>query len=370
MRPKMIVILVIAALVGGITLFVALSESYAARVTKAMVLRPFAQHANAQALRMTAPNGIVEEQFVEIGGIEHWMTIRGEDPDNPVLLFLHGGPGSGHTMFNPLTRPWERYFTIVQYDQRGASKTFRQNGAQLEPGELSFSRLQQDALEAIDYVRSRLNKDKVILVASSVGSVIGLSLARNHPELFHAYVGTDQNVGGDAFAESWRMTLDWLNQYGPAEGVRALEDMGSDPAQWTLAQYSALNHWTIEANPEIPDMVMDVIFPALMTSPAHTMADIQDVQSAMEASMGQLYPELAAFDAHALGTEFQIPFFIFQGDTDAITPTARARAYFDSVTAPHKEFVAIGQAGHLAAFTRPDQFLDEMVNRVRPFAIE
>ncbi|GGA59166.1 alpha/beta fold hydrolase [Pelagibacterium lentulum] len=366
----MIIVASIALLVGTATLFVALSDSYAARVTKAMILRPIAQHYNAQTLRMTAPDGIVEEQFVEIGGIEHWMTIRGENRSNPVLVFLHGGPGSGHTMFNPLTQPWERYFTIVQYDQRGASKTFRRNGAQLQSGELSFAQLELDALEAVEYVRARLGADKVILVASSVGSIVGLSLARNHPELFHAYVGTDQNVGGDAFGESWRITLDWLTQYGPDKGVRALEEMGSNPAQWSLAQYAALNHWTIEANPKIPDMVMDVVFPALMTSPSHTMADIQDVQSAMEASMGQLYPELVAFDAYALGTEFDIPFFILQGDTDGITPTTSAKAYFEAVNAPHKEFVTIGQAGHLAAFTRPDQFLDELVSRVRPFAIK
>jgi len=78
---------------------------------------------------------------------------------------------------------------------------------------------------------------------------------------------------------------------------------------------------------------------------------------------------MVAFDARPLGLDFDLPFFIFQGDTDAVTPTASARAYFEEIRAPHKEFVLIERSGHLAAFTRPEQFLDELVKRVRPFAI-
>lgn len=88
----------------------------------------------AQTYAISSPNGIDEGQFVTIGDIEQWITIRGWDRDNPVLLFLHGGPGD---VTNPWTfalfAPWEKHFTVVQWDQRGAGRTLRKSGPAVAP---------------------------------------------------------------------------------------------------------------------------------------------------------------------------------------------------------------------------------------------
>ncbi|HET6463075.1 MAG TPA: alpha/beta hydrolase, partial [Candidatus Krumholzibacteria bacterium] len=77
------------------------------------------------ASQKVAPGGIDELKTVEIGGIQQWISVRGDNPSNPILLFVHGGPGSP---MMPLAwtfqRPWEEFFTVVQWDQRGAGKTF------------------------------------------------------------------------------------------------------------------------------------------------------------------------------------------------------------------------------------------------------
>lgn len=138
-----------------------------------VLLRPLNRRSEAKKLIISAPNGVDEQRYVRIGGIDQWMTIRGDNRDNPALLFLHGGPGAGHTMFNSLTRAWERHFTIVQWDQRGSGKTRRKNGP-LAARELTLMRLEEDALQVVDYVRSYLNQEKIVLVASSVGSAFGL----------------------------------------------------------------------------------------------------------------------------------------------------------------------------------------------------
>ena len=54
---------------------------------------------NARDYAITSQNGIDEGRYVAIGDIQQWITIRGENRDNPVLLFLHGGPGDA-------TKPW------------------------------------------------------------------------------------------------------------------------------------------------------------------------------------------------------------------------------------------------------------------------
>jgi pimeloyl-ACP methyl ester carboxylesterase len=332
-----------------------------------VLIRPLNRRWEAKKLIISAPNGVDEQRYVRIGGIDQWMTIRGESRDNPALLFLHGGPGAGHTMFNSLTRAWERHFTIVQWDQRGSGKTRRKNGP-LVARELTLMRLEEDGLQVVDYVRSYLNQEKIVLVASSVGSTFGLAMAKRRPHLFVAYVGTDQNTSPDAQGLSYQLTLTWLRESGQWRGVRAVERIGPDHARWTRAEFDAFTRWAIKANPRIPDMVMDVIFPALMSSPAHTMRDMRDLSAGIAQSLEQLYDELVSFDARKLGMEFELPFFIFQGDTDAVTPTAKAKEYFDEIRAPHKQIILIRNSGHLAAFSRPEQFLDELVQHVRPFA--
>ena len=280
-----------------------------------------------------------------------------------MLVFLDGGPGATQTVFATETLRWEEQVTVVQYDQRGSGKTRHRNGPAVD-GQLSFGRLRLDAIDLIDALRSRLGAAKVILAASSAGSTFGLQLAASRPDLLHAYVGTDQNV---TVARSSKIaharTLDNLRRAGNGKGI---ECMPSDPADWTQAQFEALSRWAIKADPDIPNMVTDVIFPAMMTSPLHTMADIREVNAGMTESMRQLYPELAAFDARAVATEFRIPFFVFQGAADDVTPTECARVFAETVRAPVTEFATIAGTGHLAAFTRPDEFLRLLVERVLP----
>ena len=333
-----------------------------------IMMRKRNQRRLAKTLRITAPDGVVEQQFVTIGGIEQWITIRGEDRANPVLLMVHGGPASPYTVFTPLLRPWEQYFTVVQWDQRGAGKTFRKNGAS-RSGKITFERLAQDGIEVAEYLRHHLRQEKIILVGSSVGSIIGTTMAKWRPDLFSAYVGTDQNASAAGLKRSYQITLEWLRAANNTKGVRAVEKLGPRLDQLTPKEWNQLNHWTIEANSAIPNMISDVMLPAMMSSPDHTLRDLSDIAKGMKFSVDQLFHELMTFDLRTLGMRFEIPFFVFQGDTDAVTPTASAREYFDEIDAPHKEFVLIRQSGHLAAFARPEQFLAELRHRVRPLAL-
>ncbi len=164
----------------------------AAEYRKFEKVAAFLRARNAEQFGITSAKGIDEAKFVVLGGIEQWVTIRGQDRDNPVLLFLHGGPGD---VTNPWTfalfAPWLRYFTVAQWDQRGAGRTLRKTGAAVAPT-LTIERLVQDGIELADYLRKRLAKDKIIVVAHSFGSILGVRMARARPDLFHAYVGTAQ----------------------------------------------------------------------------------------------------------------------------------------------------------------------------------
>jgi pimeloyl-ACP methyl ester carboxylesterase len=339
------------------------------KTVKLIAGRPFMRRRLAKSLALTSPHAIDEEKYIPIGGIEQWVSIRGEDRANPVLLFAHGGPGATHTIFKATLRPWEKYFTIVQWDQRGSGKTMHKNGF-AKPGELTLVQLEQDGIELTEYLLKLLDKEKILLVASSVGSTFGLAMAKHYPELFYGYVGTDQNTFPEGAAITYEKTIEWLRKSGNAKGVKAIEAIGPDHEHWTRQQVDQVAQWAAKANPNIPDMVMDVIFPAMITSPTHTIRDLKDILSGMTSSSELLFKELAGFDARNIGTDFAIPFFIFQGDSDIVTPTEEARRYFDMVRAPHKAFIPIKNSGHMAAFTRPGQFLDELLRHVRPLALQ
>lgn len=324
------------------------------------------QRKNVHLLQINTPNRIIESSYVKIGGIEQWVTIRGEDSNNPIILFVHGGPASTYTVFSPLLRSWEKHFTIVQWDQRGAGKTYTRNGKE-GTGIINFDRLAHDGIELTEYLCSKLRQPKVILVGSSVGSLTGVMMAKRRPDLFHAYVGTDQNAP-DPRGLAYQATLDSLRASGLSKGVRLIQSMGPDRSKWSLKDYDKRNRYLVKAITDVPNMITDLILPAMLSSPEHTISDLIDIFKGMGFSLHQLSKELMDFNFTLVGTRFQLPFFIFHGDKDIVTPTVTAKAFYDGIEAPCKEFVLIKNAGHLAAFARPEQFLEELLNRVRPLA--
>ncbi|WP_223835781.1 alpha/beta fold hydrolase [Streptomyces venezuelae] len=191
--------------------------------------RAVRRSANAALMRIDTPAGIDEQGLVRIGGIEQWISIRGENRANPVLLEVHGGPGAANSPYGARTREWEKHFTLVRWDMRGAGLTFAHSPGD-QGGPVTFTRLYEDALEVTRYVLDRMGVDRVVLMPNSFGTTLGLRLARNHPELYSAYVGTDQNVqeaGRDTSA--YAATLERLRSAGRSKDVAAVEAMGPDP---------------------------------------------------------------------------------------------------------------------------------------------
>jgi pimeloyl-ACP methyl ester carboxylesterase len=333
-----------------------------------LIQRKLRQARTASALQIESACAIVEERFVGIGGIEQWIGIRGEDRKNPVLLVLHGGPGCSYSIFTPHLRSWEQYFTIVQWDQRGGGKTYARMGPH-RSGEISFERLTRDALEVVEYVRARLGKDRIFLLASSLGSTFGTQAVRRRPDLFYAYIGTDQNVGmqrgrDEGFCEVLQR-LRWL---GLRNGAKTLERIGSDPTRWSSDDYNAVARWTMKSDSKGFRRTMKLLKDAVWYAPGWTLRDIRAFVAGMRHTLEKLLPEIARYDAWRQGTCFEVPFFIFQGEDDVLTTPRLAEVLFNDIVAPIKRMALIRGAGHFAAFMQPEQFLRELLVDVRPLA--
>jgi pimeloyl-ACP methyl ester carboxylesterase len=330
--------------------------------------RAWRQHEVASRLAIRSANGIDEEKFVRIGGIDQFVTVRGEDRANPVILFVHGGPGDSMVPFAELYRPWERYFTVVQWDQRGAGKTFGLYGRTGE-GPMTIDRIVRDGIEVAEYLRARLHKKKIVLLAHSWGTVPGIQMVKRRPDLFAAYVGTGQVVAKEEKEEVlYSRTMEKARAAHDRDGIARLRSVGPPPYK---SQHDLLVEREVSGRYDVPSErgLRRSLTPVVLYYPGYSLLDIRDFLHAPDYAAGVLYRPQLAYDARKLGRDFALPFFIFEGEADSITPPDLARAYFDAVKAPAKGFVQFRNAGHGAIETMPDEFLSELLKRVRPLAV-
>lgn len=327
----------------------------------------FIRARNAEQYAIRSSHGIDEASFVPIGGIEQWVTIRGQDRVNPVLLFLHGGPGDVTSCWAlTLFAPWEDHFTVVQWDERGAGRTLKKSG----PGvasTLTVDRMAQDGIELAEYLRNHLGKQKIILVAHSFGSIIGLKMVQTRPDLFYAYVGTGEIADETKnYAAAYVALMTKARALGNQSAINELSKVGPPPYS-SGDGYKAQRKW---ANAfEGADRFLSSTLGLALVAPGCSVEDINDSAAGQVLSADRLVPQTRSSGRKELGLKFSIPMFFFQGAEDFTTPTSLARDYMNAIQAPRKAFVAIQGAGHFAVFMHSDEFLEELVRRVRPLAV-
>lgn len=326
------------------------------RILTVMAQRPLKRWRNARHLAANLPDGIRRKEWVTLGGVEQWITVRGADNSNPILLIVHGGPASSYIPFNPMLSDWERHFSIVQWDQRGAGRTYLRHGP--DP-ELSVERIAQDGVELARFISRQLGHDKIILLASSVGSVIGARMARIAPELFRHVVAANQ-MGLHCRATSWRETVAALEALRKTKQLSVLQQMGPNPDNWTAEQAEKVSKLAIAAKPDAPDMVFDLMLPALMFSPDFDMREIQAIEKGMRIARDTLWEELRDPD---LRGKVEVPWLIVQGEADLVTPVSSARQLLPQLASPCTEMIVIPRMGHLVEFAAPDKLLDVLLGK-------
>ncbi len=317
--------------------------------------------------RTSASTPVDETGFTRIGGIDQWIGIQGSDVRNPVILFLHGGPAEAQSPFLQEFVPWERDFTVVNWDQRGSGRTYGRNGA-ATPGmstpERALDRLCEDAREVAAYACKRLSRKKIILVGQSWGTELGLHVIKRWPELFYGFVGTGQVV-------SWGLDLQaqerWAQLQASAAGdqatLQALRDTGSLP-ETDRRRIAAPRKYRMSPS----DLEHLKLFQAFAgPPPPQAHGDAADWIAGAAFSYPKLAPVEFSFDARKLGLDIRIPFFVIQGRDDHVTSFEVAKAYLAEVDAPRKAFIAIA-GGHWACFTSAAAFVEALRRHVRPLA--
>lgn len=329
--------------------------------------RAWMQSRTTRGQRLDGPNAIDETGFVPIGGIDQWISIRGEDRPNPVLVILHGGPGAAFQLIAyEGMRVWERDFVVVNWDQRGAGRTFGRNGAR-GSGEMSVDRMAGDAIEVIEHALARTGQGKAIVLGASWGSILGVEVARRRPDLLHAYVGAGQVVDmNENEAVAYDQLMARLEARGRTKAAAKLSRIGPPPYAGLKALVRQRRITFANAPASERGFVRRALLAALV-APGARLRDVWDWVAAQQVSVARLYDALMAYSDRG-GGEIPLPVVIIQGDEDIQTPTSLARDYFESLQAPSKAFVTIPGGGHNAVLAMPAAFHEALLRHVRPLA--
>lgn len=331
-----------------------------------LIYRAYRQHETAELLVMTSPDAIDEASFVRIGGVDQWIQVRGEHRGNPVILFLHGGPGfTAIPYFQRVMRTWERDFTIVHWDQRGAGKSFARDGGVEQPHP-TIDQMIADGIEVAEHVRRRLGQPKLILVGYSWGSVLGVEMARERPDLFHAFVGTGQVIDTvQSETVSYYGLLQRARAAGDDDSAAALTEIGPPPYarfEQLARQRDILNKYPPPGERELSQ------FMTLLLAPGYSLRDVMDVYFRAPELTREMLAVVLKYKITDRGATFGVPLFFFQGAEDLWTSTEVVQKYLPLIAAPRKEVVLFEHVGHHAVEVSGEQFLAELNARVRPLA--
>lgn len=297
------------------------------------------------------PDGVATLEKVELGGVDQWILVRGESSSNPVLLFLHGGPGMpAMYLHHAFGRDLEKHFLVVHWDQRGGGKSY---GRSIPIESMNVRQIMSDARELIELLRERYGVRKLYLVGHSWGSYLGMLLVHDNPELFHAYVGIGQVT--DEERQGSLADLFIVRVAREEDNQRAIAQLGSRGEiareKWLFKFGGVLRGETgyrplLMTGLRAPEYS---IWDALRVAPGSRFSSDHMRYNAI---LGPLMEEV---------TSVRVPVYFFQGRYDYMTPSALVEEYLETLRAPSKKLVWFENSAHFPFYEEPDRFTNEMV---------
>jgi len=313
----------------------------------------------------TPDGGINESMYVDINNSKQWISIYGKDTNNPVILYLHGGPGGATSYLDYKSlRKWSDVYTVVSWDQRDVGLSAKNNEGQKD---ITYTKelFMTDAQELTNFLLNHLKKDKIALVGHSWGTLFGANLALEHPENYLFYVGTGQVID---MRENEKGLIEAAKVWSKddKEGQELVAQI--DPYKFTresvAARSSVLERYHFDTQSDKTDYnTLSTIF----FNPYYSLSDLYRLYRNMildEIDLSKYYDFVSSpeFDKFSLlnRTEYQIPYYNINGDHDYQANVFQAQKYFDIVQAPRKKMYTMNDMNHGLIMVRTGEFSDYM----------
>lgn len=317
-----------------------------------------------------ADRGIAVIEKVVLGGVDQWISVRGQSMARPLLLFLHGGPGVPEM---PLMREYnsdlEKYFIVVCWDQRGSGKSFSSG---MPPETMNTRQFISDTHELVGILKKRFNKKKIYLVGHSWGSALGMLAVKLYPGDFYAYIGIGQFVNG---SENERMSYEFAcsaaKNMDNADAMQELEEIGPPVNGLYRDWFNGLKvHriWMVKLGgifyqkTDYNDQMGKYMFFS-----DYSLMDKINLFRGLVFSIKYMWPEVVKLDFLTMIKEVDVPVYFFTGRYDHYAPFELVQKFHSGLRAPAKEIVWFEKSAHCPNFEEPERFnrlvVEKFLNR-------
>jgi pimeloyl-ACP methyl ester carboxylesterase len=305
-------------------------------------------------------NSISTIEKVVLGGQEQYLIIRGANTVNPIMLFVHGGPGSPEIAFmKHYNTAIENDFTMIYWEQRGAGKSYSEG---IPAASMNLAQFISDARELSGYLVKRFKQEKIYIMGHSWGSLLGILTAYEYPELFHAYFGIGQ------VADQYRgekISFEWVKEQAHHQNDRdAIDELSEMNFPDSLANSKEWMAFVIKERKYVTQFggamrAIDGMWPmvkTVLTAEEYTLGDKVNYVKGNMFSIEHLWHEVIQANLFTEIDSMQVPVYIFQGVYDYQTPYAVAKHFYEQLKAPEKEFYTFSNSAHSPIMEEVDKF--------------
>ena len=327
-----------------------------------IILVSLSKEGSTPAIRDANNNSIAILESVVLNDLEQWILIRGNDKDNPVLLWLHGGPGSAQMpISHALDKELEKEFIVVHWDQRGAGKS---NPKDFDASSMVYENFISDAHDLTQYLKESLGKDKIFILGHSWGTQIGLELVFRYPEDYHAYIGVSQVVNqelGQSIAYAW--LLEQMQRQQKSRDLQKLEEVGPPPYKEHKRFLSFIR--LVDRYKGSFDVNYFTLVRMALGSTEYSKKELLSYLRGSNRGSGQMWDEkeYSDFDAIKDFASLHIPIYFFQGKNDYNTVLEAVKQYYQELDAPKgKQLIIFETSAHTPFLAEPEKFNRELIS--------
>ena len=309
-----------------------------------------------KAPKMSGVDAISELEKVMIGDIEQWIYLRGENCHHPILLMLHGGPGTGQIGFmRKFQQQLEKNFVVVQWDQRGSGLSYSKN---IPLESMNIDQFVHDTIKITEYILKRLNQKKLYLVAHSWGTIIGMLAISRAPQLFYRYFGISQVVHvAENETFSYTHVLEKAKRENHEKAYKELLKIGPPP--WDDLKYDRVHQKYVEAfggGITRDGKMVNKILLSLLTSKEYTLLDCFRYFKGVYFSLNSLQAEMRKVDLNEQVDRIELPIYFLMGKYDLTAPYEPTKDFFERIDAPEKQWILFENSAHTPSLEEPDKF--------------
>ncbi|MGL5068530.1 MAG: alpha/beta fold hydrolase [Sarcina sp.] len=313
-------------------------------------------------MRDISKNKIYGQEYVNINGILQFLYHSGTSYDNPVMLFIHGGPGITESNYAYLMQEeWEKDYTIVHFDQRGSGKTLVENPENYP----SMDDILNDTKEIVEYIKEKYKKDKVVIAGYSWGSIVGSLFIKKHPKDVLCYIGIGQVID---MMENERLLFKKLRyefeKLGNRRNLRELKSIGEYPekacSKTMRSKFDKVER--LQRRSSLAGGKTLFMMKSFIKSPLFRLRDLKGFILSRK-SNEKLVEFLMKFNLYDYSFNYEVPIFYILGENDWQVPTMISKKYFKEIHASQKEIYIIKNAKHRPMFENKEEF-DRVLKKI------